>query len=282
MLSILGLGALVYAIIEGPHHGWLSVESALWFGAAAVLLVAFGFWEWRNRHPMLDLHLFQNPRFAVSSGGITLVFFAMFGSFFMLAQYFQGVIGWSPLSAALRLLPFSAVMMVVAPNTPKLVARLGANRVGAIGLTSVAVGHARHALFFGVDTVVLGDADRDLLPRRRHGDDDDADDDAADGGRAPRPRRHGLGDERHDPRARRRARRRRARLAAHRQVHLRRRPGGRRPSRSRRERGRRRSRRRVRSRRPRLVPDELTAARARSSRSSTASAWRPPCRRWSW
>ena len=65
---------------------------------------------------MLDLHLFQNPRFAVSSGGITLVFFAMFGSFFMLAQYLQGVLGWSPLSAAVRLLPFSLVMMVVAPQ----------------------------------------------------------------------------------------------------------------------------------------------------------------------
>src|SRR5262245_14851453 len=151
VLSILGLGALVYAIIEGPHHGWLSAESALWFGAAAVLLVAFGMWEWRNRHPMLDLHLFQNPRFAVSSGGITLVFFAMFGSFFMLAQYFQGVIGWTPLGAALRLLPFSAVMMVVAPNTPKIVGRLGANRVGAIGLSSVAVGLIGTRLFFDVD-----------------------------------------------------------------------------------------------------------------------------------
>ena len=53
-------------------------------------------WEWRNRHPMLDLRLFQNPRFAVSSGGITLVFFAMFGTFFLLAQYLQGVIGYTP------------------------------------------------------------------------------------------------------------------------------------------------------------------------------------------
>jgi EmrB/QacA subfamily drug resistance transporter len=152
LLSILGLVALVYAIIEGPHHGWLSAESALWFGAAAVLLLAFGLWEWRNRHPMLDLHLFQNPRFAVSSGGITLVFFAMFGSFFMLAQYFQGVIGWTPLGAALRMLPFSAVMMIVAPNTPRLVGRLGANRVGAIGLTSVAVGMIGTRLFFDVDS----------------------------------------------------------------------------------------------------------------------------------
>jgi EmrB/QacA subfamily drug resistance transporter len=152
VLSILGLSALVYAIIEGPHHGWLSAESALWFGAAAILLLAFGLWEWRNRHPMLDLRLFQNPRFAVSSGGITLVFFAMFGSFFMLAQYFQGVIGWSPLGAALRLLPFSAVMMVIAPNTPKLVARFGANKVAALGLSSVAFGMIGTQLFFGVDT----------------------------------------------------------------------------------------------------------------------------------
>ena len=152
LLSILGLGALVYAIIEGPHHGWLSAESAMWFGAATILLVAFGLWEWHNRHPMLELRLFQNPRFAVSSGGITLVFFAMFGSFFMLAQYFQGVVGWSPLGAALRLLPFSAVMMVIAPNTPKLVGRLGANRVGALGLTSVAIGMLGTRLFFDVDT----------------------------------------------------------------------------------------------------------------------------------
>jgi EmrB/QacA subfamily drug resistance transporter len=151
VLSIIGLSALVYAIIEGPHHGWISAESALWFGVAAAGLVAFGFWEWTTRHPMLDLRLFQNRRFAVSSGGITLVFFAMFGTFFMLAQYFQGVLEYSPLGAAVRMLPFSAVMMVVAPNTPKLVGRLGANRVGALGLGLVSLGMVG-AVMFGVDT----------------------------------------------------------------------------------------------------------------------------------
>ncbi len=151
LLSIVGLSALVYAIIEGPHHGWLTAESAVWFGGAAFFLLAFGFWEWRNRHPMLDLRLFQNPRFAVSSGGITLVFFAMFGSFFMLAQYLQGVIGYSPLGASVRMLPFSVVMMVVAPNTPKLVGRLGANRLGAIGLGFVVVGMIGTS-FYEVDT----------------------------------------------------------------------------------------------------------------------------------
>ena len=140
VLSIVGLSALVYAIIEGPHHGWLSVESALWFGGAAVVLLAWGLWEWRNRHPMLDLRLFRNPRFAVSSGGITLVFFAMFGTFFMMTQYLQGVLDYSPLGAAVRLLPISVVMMAVAPQTPKLVARWGADVIGTAGLLVVATG----------------------------------------------------------------------------------------------------------------------------------------------
>ena len=96
---------------------------------------------------MLDLRLFQNPRFAVSSGGITLVFFAMFGTFFLLAQYLQGVLEYSPLGAAVRLLPFSVVMMAVAPQTPKLVARFGADRIGAAGLLLVGTGLVGIALF---------------------------------------------------------------------------------------------------------------------------------------
>jgi EmrB/QacA subfamily drug resistance transporter len=154
VLSIIGLSALVYAIIEGPHHGWLSAASIVWFGLAIVVLVAFCFWELRTRHPMLDLHLFQNPRFSVASGGITLVFFAMFGTFFVLAQYLQGVLGYSPLGAAVRLLPMSFVMMFVAPQTPKLVGRLGADKVGALGLGLVAAGLGGVA-FFRVDTPYL-------------------------------------------------------------------------------------------------------------------------------
>ncbi len=146
LLSIIGLSALVYAIIEGPHHGWLSAESLLWFGGAITALVLWGLWEWRTTHPMLDLRLFQNPRFAVSSGGITLVFFAMFGTFFLMTQYLQGVLDYSPLGAAVRLLPISFVMMAVAPQTPKLVNRYGANVVGMIGLLGVGVGLAGIAI----------------------------------------------------------------------------------------------------------------------------------------
>ena len=118
------------------------------------MLVAFVFWELRNRHPMLDMHLFKNPRFSVASGGITLVFFAMFGLFFMLAQYLQGVLGYSPLGAAVRLLPISVVMMVVAPQTPKLVNKYGADKIGTAGLGLVAIGMVGVA-FFHVDTSYL-------------------------------------------------------------------------------------------------------------------------------
>lgn len=151
LLSIVGLGALVYAIIEAPNHGWTSPATLLWFTGAVTALVAWGLWEWRNRHPMLDLKLFQNPRFSVASGGITLVFFAMFGMFFMITQYLQGVLEYSPLGAAVRLLPISAVMMFVAPQTPKLVGRFGANAVGTFGLLVVAVAMGGIAML-GTDT----------------------------------------------------------------------------------------------------------------------------------
>ena len=136
LLSIVGLERARLRHHRGPAPR-LDERSAslLWFGGAgdrAAWRSASG--SWRNRHPMLDLRLFQNPRFAVSSGGITLVFFAMFGTFFLLAQYLQGVLDYSPLGAAVRLLPISVVMMAVAPQTPKLVARFGADKIGMAGL----------------------------------------------------------------------------------------------------------------------------------------------------
>jgi EmrB/QacA subfamily drug resistance transporter len=154
LLSIVGLSALVYAIIEGPDHGWRSADSALWFGAAAVVLLAFMWWERSRREPMLNLHFFEDRRFSVSCGGITLIFFAMFGIFFLTTQYFQLVLGYTPLGAGVRLLPMAIVMMVVAPQTPKLVTRFGANRVAGSGLLCVAAGLALYSLL-GTDTAYV-------------------------------------------------------------------------------------------------------------------------------
>jgi EmrB/QacA subfamily drug resistance transporter len=139
-LSIVALSTLVYAIIEAPIHGWGSATTLGTFGVAVALLVAFGVWEARCKDPMLQLGFFKDRRFSVSSGGITLVFFAMFGVLFLVSQYLQLVLGYGPLESGVRMLPMSIVMMVLAPLTPKFVHRLGANVVAGTGLLLVAGG----------------------------------------------------------------------------------------------------------------------------------------------
>jgi len=141
-LSIVGLVALVYSIIEGPTHGWLSGESFATFGLAIVALALFAIWESKAKHPMLDLKLFRDRRFSVASGGMTLTFFAMFGTFFLVAQYFQLVLGYSPLKSGLLQLPMAAVMMAIAPQMPKMVAKYGAHRAVPVGLGLIAIGMA--------------------------------------------------------------------------------------------------------------------------------------------
>jgi EmrB/QacA subfamily drug resistance transporter len=140
LLSIVGLSALVYAIIEAPDHGWASAESVVWFGSAVVVLGAFLWWELHTEHPMLSLGLFNDRRFSVASAGVAFVYFAMFGTFFLLTQYLQLVLGYDAFKAGLAGLPFAAVLMTVAPNTPRLAARIGVNRVVALGMLLVAAG----------------------------------------------------------------------------------------------------------------------------------------------
>lgn len=141
-LSIVALGALVYGIIEGPHHGWTSTESLVVFGIAAAAFVAFAVRERSTPHPMLDLGLFRDRRFSVASAGMTLTFFAMFGTFFLIAQYLQIVLSYSALESGLLQLPFAFIIMSVAPRMPTMVARFGVHRVVPVGLTSVATGLA--------------------------------------------------------------------------------------------------------------------------------------------
>lgn len=134
LLSIAGIGSLVYAIIEAPNHGWSSPTSLMWFALAAVLLVSFVMWERRVKEPMLDMHYFTDRRFSIASGSMALVYFAMFGTMFLLTQYFQLVMGFGTLETGVKQLPFPIVMMAVAPNTPRIAARVGANRMVGVGL----------------------------------------------------------------------------------------------------------------------------------------------------
>jgi EmrB/QacA subfamily drug resistance transporter len=138
MLSIAGLVALVYAIIEAPSDGWTSATILVSFTAAAVLLAAFLWWESRAEHPMLQLAFFKNPRFSAGAGAITMVFFAMFGTIFLLTQYLQFVLGYTPLQTGIRVMPI-ATLVISAPMSARLTERFGSKRVVAAGLFIVAV-----------------------------------------------------------------------------------------------------------------------------------------------
>ena len=139
LLSIAGLVVLVWAIIEGPG-GWTDPEILGGFALAAVLLGTFVLWERRTHFPMLDLSFFRNARFSAASAAIMLTFFAMFGSLFLLTQFLQSILGYTPLEAGIRLLPMAGVMMVVSPLSAKVVERIGSKVVVATGLSVAAVG----------------------------------------------------------------------------------------------------------------------------------------------
>jgi EmrB/QacA subfamily drug resistance transporter len=139
-LSIVGLTALVWSIIEAPDRGWTSNTIVGGFALAAIVLAAFAQWELRRDEPMLDLRFFTNARFTAASASITLIAFALFGFIFMATQYLQFILGYSALSAGVHTLPFAAAVMVTAPMSSKLVDRLGTKLVVSFGLMMFGAG----------------------------------------------------------------------------------------------------------------------------------------------
>ncbi len=140
VLSIIGISALVYGLIQAPDKGWGSTGTLGAFAIAVVVLALFVAWELRVDEPMLDMRFFRNAAFSTGTGGMILVFLAMFGVMFLVTQYFQLVLGYSPLSSALRMLPMAPIMIIVAPLTPGLSRKFGAHRVVAMGMVFVTIG----------------------------------------------------------------------------------------------------------------------------------------------
>jgi MFS family permease len=106
----------------------------------AVLLGTFVLWELNSAHPMLDMRFFKNPRFSAANVAITLTFFAMFGSMFLISQQLQFVMGFTPLEAGLRMAPYALAMMIAAPLSARFVERFGSKAVVTTGLLLVSVG----------------------------------------------------------------------------------------------------------------------------------------------
>jgi EmrB/QacA subfamily drug resistance transporter len=141
-LASAGLFGIVWALVRGNSVGWGTSQIAGSLVAGAVVLAAFVAWELRAEHPMLPMAFFRDRTFTLANVASLLMSFGMFGSIFLLAQFFQTVQGYSPLGSGLRILPWTAMPMVVAPIAGALSDRIPAHRIIGTGLALQAIGLA--------------------------------------------------------------------------------------------------------------------------------------------
>src|SRR5690242_15903526 len=129
-----GLFSLVYGLVRGNELGWTSPEIVAALGLGVVGIVAFVGWEARSAEPMLPLRLFRSRTFSAANIASLLMYFGMFGSIFLLAQFFQLVQGYSPFQAGLRTLPWTLMPIFVAPTAGFLSTRTGTRPLIVTGL----------------------------------------------------------------------------------------------------------------------------------------------------
>ncbi|MCX4972165.1 MFS transporter [Streptomyces sp. NBC_00620] len=141
-----GLFGVVYALIRGNIDGWSSAPVLTGLIGGGLLLAGFVWHGIRAKNPMLPMRLFRSRAFSAINTASLLMFVGMFGSIFLLSQFLQGVLGYSPTEAGLRMLPWTGMPMIVAPIAGYLSDRIGGRPVVTVGLALQAVGLGWFAL----------------------------------------------------------------------------------------------------------------------------------------
>jgi EmrB/QacA subfamily drug resistance transporter len=134
-----GLLGVVFGIVRGEALGWTSATIVGSIAAGAALLVAFVVWEHRAAAPMLPMRFFRSRAFSATNATSLAMFFGVFGSIFLLSQFFQTTQGLSPLESGLRVLPWTIMPMFIAPVAGLLSDRIGARPLMASGLALQAI-----------------------------------------------------------------------------------------------------------------------------------------------
>jgi EmrB/QacA subfamily drug resistance transporter len=134
-----GLLAVVWGLVRANEQGWTSLEILSTFALGIFLLTSFVAWEARTAEPMLPLRLFRSRSFTAANVVSMLMTFGMFGSIFLLAQFFQVVQHYSPLQAGLRTLPWTIMPVFVAPIAGLLSARTGTRPLLVLGMSLQAI-----------------------------------------------------------------------------------------------------------------------------------------------
>ena len=159
VLSGLGIFALVYAMIEGPHRGWTSAFTLGLVAASAALIALFVAWERRANDPMMKLELFKIRNFWVGNVIAVAVAFGMLGIFFPMTLFLQGALGFSPIRAGLTMTPMSIMIMFSAPLAGRLTDKIGARWILVTGLSLMTGG-----ILFIISRITPETTWRTLLP----------------------------------------------------------------------------------------------------------------------
>ena len=140
ILSVAGIGMILWSIIEAPARGWSSpLVVAAGAGGLAVLAV-FAAWERITTHPMLNLAFFRQRSFSAAIPAVAAVTFGLYGALFVLTQFMQFLLGYTPPQAGIRVLPAAAAVVVIAPASALLVRTIGTKLTMAAGLALIAAG----------------------------------------------------------------------------------------------------------------------------------------------
>ncbi len=158
LLSLLGFGVLLWAIIEAPGRAWNAPPITGALAASAALIAGFIVWEHRRTDPMLPVSFFRNRRYSAAIASLALVIFALLGLLFLMTQYLQFVLGFSAFQAGLAIGPVALVLLVTAPFSAVLARRIGTKSVIVPGLLLIAAG-----LGF-LSQTAIGDGYRWCLP----------------------------------------------------------------------------------------------------------------------
>ncbi len=140
ILVTMGLFGLVNGLINGSSKGWTNNAVIASFITSAITLAAFILVERRKSEPMVPLAIFRSTNFSIINAASLLMSFGLFGSVFFLSQYFQLIQGLSPVASGIRILPWTAMPILVTPFLGGLVNKYGGERLVQIGLSLQAVG----------------------------------------------------------------------------------------------------------------------------------------------
>lgn len=139
-LFIVGIGGLTFVLIQGGSLGWSSPATVASLVASVALLGAFVAFELRTDQPMMDVRFFRNHVYSAALYAVFAVLFCVYGTLFLITQYFQNVRGYSPELTGVLILAMSAPTVVLAPISGRMVAARGGRGPTLVGVSAAVVG----------------------------------------------------------------------------------------------------------------------------------------------